>query len=162
MLGRLAVRFGIDIPRLKHKILFGDFVNIDRNVSLILTETRENKKSRYLVRIGNNVYINRNTIIDSTTSIEIGSDTMIGPNCYITDHDHNYKGHSANMPIGLLPIDGAKTIIGVNVWLGANVVVLKGVSIGANSIIGAGSVVSKSIEKDSIAFGNPCRVIKSR
>ena len=160
--GRLGIRFGIDIPRLKQKLVFGDFVNLDRNVSLVLTETDDNVVLEYLLKIGNGVYINRNTSIDATVGIEIGDATMIGPNCYITDHDHSFIGFPPSTPIGELPLEGEKTLIGKNVWLGANVIVLKGVTIGDNTIIGAGSVVTKSIPKNTIAVGSPCKVIKLR
>jgi serine acetyltransferase len=162
VLGRLGVRYGIDIPRLRHKIEFGDFVNLDRNVSLVLTNTEENKDLSCLLKIGSNVYINRNTSIDATIGIEIGKQTMIGPNCYITDHDHSYKDQLPSTLVGELPLSGAKTIIGENVWLGANVIVLKGVCIGENTIIGAGSIVTKSIPKNAVAIGNPCKVLKTR
>ena len=52
--------------------------------------------------------------------------------------------------------------IGSNVWIGANAVILPGITIGDNVIIGAGSIVTKSIPANSIAVGNPCRVIKSK
>jgi acetyltransferase-like isoleucine patch superfamily enzyme len=160
--GRLGLRFGVDIPRLKRKLVFGDFVNLDRNVSLVLTATDHNQDLHYLLKIGSGVYINRNTSIDATVGIEIGNDTMIGPNCYITDHDHSFIGLPPSTPIGELPLDGKKTIIGKNVWLGANVIVLKGVTIGDNAIIGAGSIVTKSIPNNTIAVGSPCKVIKLR
>lgn len=51
--------------------------------------------------------------------------------------------------------------VGNNVWIGGNVVVLPGVTIGDNVVIGAGSVVNKDIPSNSVAVGNPCKVIKS-
>ena len=51
-------------------------------------------------------------------------------------------------------------LIGDNVWIGSNSVILPGVKIGSNVVIGAGSIVTRSIPDNSIAFGNPCRVIK--
>lgn len=59
-------------------------------------------------------------------------------------------------------LEYAKTIkVGNNVWIGGNVVVLPGVTIGDNVLIGAGSVVNKDIQSNSVAIGNPCKVIKS-
>ena len=52
-------------------------------------------------------------------------------------------------------------VIEDDVWVGAHSIILKGVTIGARSIIGAGSVVTKSIPADCVAAGNPCRVIKN-
>ena len=53
-------------------------------------------------------------------------------------------------------------VIGDNVWIGANCVILPGVKIGSNVVIGAGSIVTKEIPNDSVAVGNPCKVIKKK
>ena len=160
--GNSSIRYFLDIPRLLSKVKIGEGVSLDRNVTFVLTETDDNQDLEYLVEVGSNVYCNKNTNIDATTKIVIGDDVMIGPNCYITDHDHDYKGSRPNIKIGALPLDGAATTIQSNVWLGAGVVVLKGVTIGQNSIIGAGSIVTKDIPVNSIAVGSPCKVIKKR
>ncbi len=92
--------------------------------------------------------------------IEIGEDTMLGANVTIADTDfHSLRpdrrsGHTD-------PSIGAKeVIIGKRVFIGTNSVILKGVTIGDNTIIGAGSVVTRSVPANSIAAGNPCRVIR--
>jgi|TARA_B110000908_G_scaffold125745_1_gene147445 acetyltransferase-like isoleucine patch superfamily enzyme len=87
--------------------------------------------------------------------IEIGSGTIWAYNCSFISANHSFSDlqlHDSVSPI----------IIGANVWLGSNVVVLPAVKIGSNSIIGAGSVVSKSIPDLAIAVGNPARVIAFR
>ena len=58
-------------------------------------------------------------------------------------------------------VQSAPVTIEDDVWIGANCIILKGVTIGARSVIGAGSVVTKSIPADCIAAGNPCRIVKS-
>lgn len=102
--------------------------------------------------IGNNVGLS-GTRIWATTVVKIGNNVKCGANTLITDTDaHNDDPRSGkNAPI----------TIADNVWLGTNVIVLKGVSIGENTLIGAGSVVSKSIPANVIAAGNPCRVIRN-
>lgn len=77
----------------------------------------------------------------------------VGANVTIMDGDAHQDDPRAgkNVPI----------VIEDNVWIGANATILKGVTIGRNSLIGAGSVVVKSIPENVIAAGNPCRVIKS-
>ena len=87
--------------------------------------------------------------------ISIGSDCLIGPRVSIYTPNHaiaakpRLEGWQHNEDV----------VIGDNVWLGGNVVVCPGVTIGDNTIIGAGSVVTHDIPADSIAVGNPCRVI---
>lgn len=85
--------------------------------------------------------------------ITIGNNVRVGANCTIMDGDAHQDDPRAgkNKPV----------VIEDNVWLGANVMVLKGVTIGHNSLIGAGSVVTKSIPANVIAAGNPCKVIRS-
>lgn len=85
-------------------------------------------------------------------SITIGNNVRCGANSYITDTD----AHSDDYRAG----KDRPVVIEDNVWLGMNVVVLKGVHIGKNSLIGANSVVTKDIPANVIAVGNPCRVIK--
>lgn len=85
-------------------------------------------------------------------SITIGNDVRVGANCFILDGD----GHQGDPRAG----KNSPVVIGDNVWLGANVTVLKGVTIGENSMIGMGSVVTKDIPANVMAAGNPCRVIK--
>ena len=86
--------------------------------------------------------------------IIIGDNVMIAPNVILCSATHpvspnlREKGVQYNLPVK----------IGNRVWIGANSVVMPGVTIGDNSIIGAGSVVTKDIPPNVIAFGNPCKV----
>lgn len=103
------------------------------------------------------VYINHNSVFLDCAKIKIGADTFIGPNCglYTAIHPTNAKERIEGK-------EWAKPItIGKGVWLGGNVVVLPGVTIGDRAVIGAGSVVTKDIPNDVVAFGNPCKVIKN-
>src|SRR5262249_21496594 len=81
------------------------------------------------------------------------------PGCYLTDHDHGVDPSLAPLA---QPMVGAPTRLGDEVWLGANVVVLKGVSIGDRAVVGAGSVVTKDIPPDAVAVGVPARVVRVR
>ncbi len=98
------------------------------------------------------------TMIDIHRKLDIGRNTLIAPFCYITDYDH--KSADISKPIKDQGFITKPVSIGRNVWLGAKVIILKGVSIGDNSIIGAGSVVTRDIPPNSIAVGNPAKVIK--
>ena len=89
--------------------------------------------------------------------VNIGSKTMFGPNVqiYTATHPFDYKIRNTGL-------EYAKPItIGENVWVGGSVVICPGITIGDNSIIGAGSVVTKSIPANVIAAGNPCKVIRN-
>ena len=108
------------------------------------------------VHFGKNVYANYNLTMVDDSHIYVGDNTMIGPNVTIATAGH--------------PIDPAlrdvqaqfnmEVHIGRNVWLGGGCVLLPGVSIGDNTVIGAGSIVTKDIPANVVAYGNPCRVIR--
>lgn len=92
------------------------------------------------------------TRIRCGTSITLGDNVRCGANTYIADTDAHSNDYRAS--------NDRPVVIDNNVWLGLNVVVLKGVHIGENSLIGANSVVTKDIPANVIAVGNPCRIIK--
>lgn len=141
----------IEIPRGFNRIELNDSVALDRGVTLIVSG---DIKKTTCITIGRKTYINRCTIVDAIESITIGSHCAIGPNCYLTDHDHGIE-------ISRNPLDtemvSKPVIIQDSVWIGANVSILKGVTIGKGAVIGAGSVVTKDVPAQTIAFGNPCK-----
>lgn len=110
--------------------------------------------------IGKNVGINPYCVIYGMGGVTIGDDVMMGTSCVIVPANHNFERTDIPMNLQGLNCKGVK--IGNDVWLGARVVVLDGVEIGEGSIIGAGSVVSKSVPPFSIAVGVPARTIKKR
>ena len=91
------------------------------------------------------------------TNITIGKNCFIGPNCgmYTVNHplaaEERNKGYEITAPIS----------IGDNVWIGADVTILPGVAIGDNSVIGAKSLVTKSIPANVIAVGSPCEILRA-
>ncbi|WP_050183519.1 DapH/DapD/GlmU-related protein [Domibacillus robiginosus] len=108
------------------------------------------------VTIGDDCYINANLTLVDDYQITIGNGVLIAPNVTITvtghpvHHELRKHGEMYTFPVTICD----------NVWIGANVVILPGVTIGENSVIGAGSVVTKDIPKNVIAVGNPCRVFR--
>jgi serine acetyltransferase len=147
---------GIEIPRNYQDIEIAAGTALDRGVVLLCSG---DGPSSIKMRIGPCTYINRNTMLDATHSLEIGSRCAIGPGCYLTDHDH---GLDPSLPPLGQPMLSAPTRLGDEVWLGANVIVLKGVTIGARAVVGAGSVVTKDIPADAVAVGVPARVVRFR
>ncbi len=97
-----------------------------------------------------------NCYIQAFHGIQFGSNVEIAPGCRLISSNHDLDDFSKAMP------SKGPIIIGDNVWIGANCVILPGVQIGSNVVIGAGSIVTKNIPDNSIAVGNPCRVIKEK
>ncbi len=106
------------------------------------------------ITVGDGTYINMNCNFIDDGQIEIGSRVMFGAAVTIATVGHPVKPDMR----GYMYTDPVK--IGDNCWIGANVVICPGVTIGENSVIGAGSVVVKDIPANSVAVGNPCRVVR--
>lgn len=108
------------------------------------------------VHLGNKVYINFSFTAVDDTHIYIGDNTMIAPNVTVATAAHpilpelRQKEYQYNLPVH----------IGKNCWIGAGAIILPGVNIGDNSVIGAGSVVTKDVPPNTVAVGNPCRVLR--
>ena len=109
---------------------------------------------------GENVFVGRNTYLGAWKPISIGSDTLIGAYCYIISGNHRFA--APDLPVRMQGYEGAPITIGRNVWLGAHVVVLPGVTIGDNAVVGAGSVVTASVPGAEIWAGVPARRIRGR
>lgn len=109
-----------------------------------------------LTRIGDETFINHNAYFMDGGTITIGSHCSIGPNCglYTANHpllaQERNQGYETARPI----------VIEDNVWIGADVTILPGVTIGAGSVIGAKSLVNKDIPDHVLAVGNPCKVLR--
>lgn len=106
--------------------------------------------------LGDRVFVNFGLIALDVGLITIGDDVKIGPNVQLLTPTHPIDPvtRQANL-------EAADPItIEANVWIGGGAILLPGVTIGENSVIGAGSVVAKSIPPNVIAVGNPCRVIR--
>ncbi len=110
----------------------------------------------YNIEIGENFYSNFNCVILDEAKVKFGDNVFIAPNCGFYTAGHPIDAETRN-----LGLEYAKPIIvGNNVWIGAGVHVLPGVTIGDNCVIGAGSIVNKDIPANSLAAGNPCKVIR--
>ncbi len=106
------------------------------------------------INLGKGVLINSNTYIYGKGGIEIGDNVLISPNCSIVAGDHTID---SNHLIIEQPSKSEKIIIGKDSWIGANSVVVGGVTIAEGSVIGAGAVVTKDTEPYSINIGVPAQ-----
>lgn len=107
-------------------------------------------------RIGRNVFINQNCTMYDLGGIDIADDVMIGPNVSLITSGHPVAPSQRRAGVTASPI-----VIQRNVWIAANVTVIGGVTIGENSVVAAGSVVTKDVPADTLAGGNPAKVIRS-
>jgi acetyltransferase-like isoleucine patch superfamily enzyme len=111
--------------------------------------------------VGNVIIGNRTKIGLSNTIIGpviIGNDIRLAQNITLSGLNHNYE--DINLPIHVQGVSTATIIVEDDCWIGANVVVVAGVTIGKHSIVAAGSIVTKNIPPFSVAVGNPARIIK--
>lgn len=108
------------------------------------------------VHFGSSIYANFNLTLVDDTHIYVGDYTQFGPNCVLATAGHpicpelREQLYQYNAPIR----------VGRNCWLGANVVVVPGVTIGDNVVVGAGSVVTHDLPDNVVAVGNPCRILR--
>ena len=153
--GKVKIRF---LNSLEGKVS----LTIDKGSTICIGKFLMSKGPLYLkaidnskIVIGNNVFFNHNCSITSCKKITIGNNCKFGNNIVIIDHDHKITSCGATKDLVSKEI-----IIEDNVWVGANSVILKGVRIGEGSIIAAGSVVNKDVEKYTIVGGLPAKEIK--
>jgi maltose O-acetyltransferase len=109
----------------------------------------------YNIYAGKNVFFNVNCVVLDTMKVEIGDNVFFGPavQIYTATHPTNAKER--------LQTQFSKPIkIGNDCWIGGNTVILPGITIGNGCTIGAGSVVTKDIPENSLAVGNPAKVVK--
>lgn len=117
-------------------------------------------KGNSRISIGNNVGIS-NTAMVALEEIQIEDDVMIGAGCKIYDHDFHSVNYDERMMPGDVGVKSKLVKIKKGAFVGAHTIILKGVTIGEKSVIGAGSVVTKSVPDHEIWAGNPARFVKS-
>lgn len=133
---------------------------------------------RMLLESGKNINIEKGALFDC--NIKIGDNSGIGINCRLPEgpiiignnvmmgpdviiYTRNHRHDRLDIPMNEQGFEEVRLVtIGNDVWIGSRVIILPGVTIGDGCIIGAGAVVTKSIEPFSIAAGNPAKIVKKR
>lgn len=156
------IRFPIDIRNKKH-IDFGE--NLTTGIGCRIETFPQMLTPLKLLKFGKNVQLNDYVHITAAYSVEIGNNVLMASKIYISDCTHgSYVGNEEDTDPMTLPIDRPLSLKAVkiedNVWLGEFVSVLPGVTIGQGTIVGANSVVSKSLPAYVIAVGSPAKPIK--
>ncbi|MBF0469543.1 MAG: acyltransferase [Desulfamplus sp.] len=143
--------------------VFGGPVTIGENITLLASSDKRtrltvwsDKKDIPGIHIGDHVLISPGVRISAARQIVISDNCMIASNAYITDSDWHGIYDRSLPPDTVYPVK-----LENNVWIGDSAIICKGVTIGKNSIVGAGAVVSSDIPPDSIAVGNPARVVRT-
>lgn len=164
----------IDLPRNvsgPDRMHFGDDVELGPGSFLIAVREYPSRKMRSetfpldtqrfepTIRFGSRVTATAQLQVFAQSSVEIGDDVMFATNVYINDGSHGYD--TADVPYKYQPISRIAPVrVERGCWIGQNVVIMPGVTIGEYSVIGANSVVTRSVPPRSIAMGAPARVAK--
>ena len=109
------------------------------------------------ITLGARVFINMACVFLDAAPIILGDDVQLGPGVQLLTSDHPREPHERAGGL-----ETARPItVGARAWLGGGVIVLPGIEIGEGAVIGAGSVVTRSVAASAVAAGNPCRVVSA-
>lgn len=106
------------------------------------------------IKIGRHVFINAGVTFVDSGGITVADDVLIGPGSFLISVNHWLE------PAHRHQLQLAPVLIKKNAWLGAASIILPGVTVGENAVVGAGAVVTKDVPANTVAVGNPARVIK--
>ncbi|MFT3825785.1 MAG: acyltransferase [Chitinophagaceae bacterium] len=140
-----------------HKVTIGAACMLERHIFFKYDGVYS--PQRDIISIGDRSFIGSGVEFNIKYGIEVGNDCLIASGCRFVDHDH---GTSINSLIRTQDCPGSPIRIESDVWIGANVVVLKGISIGKGAIVAAGAVVTKSVPANEIWGGVPARKLGVR
>jgi acetyltransferase-like isoleucine patch superfamily enzyme len=158
-LGAIGDRSHIDSPAYVvggKGIRLGSRVQVWRNARLEALPTTAGQGT---ITLEDDVMLQPYAHLAAVKSVQLGRGVMCGSHVYISDHDHDFANPD-EPAISNNRVIAAPVAIGDYTWLGENVVVLKGVEIGEHCVIGAGSIVTRSIPPYSVAVGAPARVVR--
>jgi UDP-3-O-[3-hydroxymyristoyl] glucosamine N-acyltransferase len=158
----LGMKIGANttIPKINitwpHKVSLGNKCVLEPGISFKYDGLWEKGVS---IDIGDDVFIGRDCEFNISESIKVGKNSLIASGCRFIDHDH---GMGIGLPMREQTGIKKPIVIGEDVWIGCNVVVLKGVSIGNGAIIAAGAIVTKPILPNEIWGGVPAKKLSER
>lgn len=139
-----------------NNVRFGNNCEIEDGVLFKITQPFSDQN---YIQLGDNVFIGADCQFNSSTQIILGNDCLIASNTTFVDTGHE---NALGIPIRNQPCNFERIVLGNDVWVGTHCAILKGVTIGNGSIVGAGSVVNKSIPENQIWAGVPARFIRNR
>ncbi len=154
---RHGIRFGKNSYIREHAIIrrHGGGIRLGHNCKILPYSRIQCIDSKSKILFGDGVFIGYRFSCLCKEKIEIGNHALIASDVFISD-----SNHSTDKRVGFNTLIAKPVKIGSDCWIGEKVIILPGVTIGEGCIIGAGSVVTKSIPSNSIAVGNPAKVIK--
>jgi acetyltransferase-like isoleucine patch superfamily enzyme len=146
-------------------IIFGRKVYAERNLWLEAVTSYRSQNFHPKIKIGDHVCFSDAVHISSIESIAIGSYCLFGSRIYVSDHNHGiYKGERQSSPADAPALrelgGGGPVVIGENVWIGDNSVIVGPASIGSGAIVAANSVVRGVVPVNTIVAGAPAKPIK--
>lgn len=155
----LGTYFKFYIPSMQKEICKDKFLHFGENAEFRMGAYAVGCSN---IKIGNNVVIRPNSVLIATEKgkIEIENNVLIGTGVHIYVSNHEFtditkpiysQGHSSEKSV----------VLKEGCWIGANAVILPGVSIGINAVVGAGSIVTRNVEDFTVVAGNPARIIKT-
>jgi len=165
-----ADRIGPDMPGTHWQLhLKSKMLKLCRRKFKYFSETAEFRPGAYAIgcskiSIGNRVVIRPGTMLhadprDNGAGIIIEDDVMLGSGVHIYVDTHRFDDPDIPL-IDQGFYDSKEVVLRKGCWVGANCIILPGVTIGTNSVVGAGSVVTKNVQPNAVAAGNPAKVIK--
>jgi maltose O-acetyltransferase len=144
-------RYNVSLPLQRRSLLIERFASVGEDVELRPPFFCD---CGFNISIGSGVFLNFNCVILDVVAVTIGDRSQIGPgvHIYAADHPRDSKLRSAGLELG------RPVVIGQNVWIGGNAVILPGVTVGDDAIVGAGAVVTRDVPDNVTVAGNPARI----
>lgn len=141
------------------RMSLGDDVNLSGRSCFYMMRGMPEKP---VIDLGNHVFLGNGCTLSAANRIVIGDHCLVSAGVRIHDNDgHPLDAEKRKAGEKILPEDAAPVIIEENAWIGAQAIILKGVTIGKNAVVGSGAVVTQDVPANTVVAGNPARIVKS-